>query len=63
MSRIKPFRVGKGQTHLHIVHAHYVPTIIHVLLQIFILQEERTSLTRNDHLRLTCLLPCFHSWT
>jgi len=32
----------KISPHLHIVHAHYVSTVVHVLLQVLILQGEMT---------------------
>lgn len=30
----------KHHPHLHIMHTHYVSTVVHVLLQVFVLQEE-----------------------
>lgn len=32
--------VTELNSHLHVVHAHDVPTVVHVLLQIFILQGD-----------------------
>lgn len=33
--------IGKTCCHLHVVHAHYVSTVVHVLLQVLILRGER----------------------
>lgn len=32
--------------HLHIVHAHDVPTVVHVLFEVFVLQDEMWLLDR-----------------
>lgn len=29
-----------GSPHLHIVHAHDVPTVVHILFEVFVLQDE-----------------------
>lgn len=36
----------KHHPHLHIMHTHYVSTVVHVLLQVFVLQEEVAPLDR-----------------
>lgn len=30
-----------SSAHLHVVHVHYVPTVVHVLLQVLVLQKDR----------------------
>lgn len=45
-----------GFPHLHIVHAHDVPTVVHVLFEVFVLQDGMSRLDRkwlNLHLKST----------
>lgn len=37
-----PGRAGPGSSaHLHVVHVHDVPTVVHVLLQVLVLHKDR----------------------